>query len=186
VEGLFLDEPDVEALRAASEQAERNGVAAVFVTDGPLGDAVVLAAGLGAWTEGVLLGVRVSLEVQAHRHPTVLAREMTTLDDVCGGRAALVFRGPFTEATNEAIVLCRAMWRDGVAVSDGPYYPVAGAINNPRPERPGGPPIAVDLSDGSVADPALLALCDFVLVPVGAAAPAWLPPGTSVCQILVA
>ena len=186
VEGLFLDEPDVAALRAATEQAERDGVAAVFLTDGPLGDAVVLAAGLGAWSEGLLLGVRISLEDQPHRHPALLAREMTAFDDVCGGRAALVFRGPFTEGTTEAIALCRAMWRTGVAVSDGPHYPVAGAINNPRPERPGGPPIAVDLTDGSAAAPALLALCDLVLVPAGAAAPELLPPGTDVCQILIA
>jgi hypothetical protein len=44
----------------------------------------------------------------------------------------------------------------------------------------------VDLTDGSAAAPALLALCDLVLVPAGAAAPELLPPGTDVCQILIA
>ncbi len=108
--------------------------------DGPLGDAVVLATAVGSWVPDVLLGVRIDLGAQPHRHPTVLAREMTTFDRVSGGRAVLAFTGPFTEATVEAATLCRAMWTDGVAVGTGPHYPVAGAINRPLPERPGGPP----------------------------------------------
>jgi len=184
VEGVFLDGPDLEALRVAVARAETTGVDAVFVADGPLGDAIVVAAGLSSGSAAVLFGVRVSLAAEPHRHPTVLAREMTTFDHVCGGRSLLAFRGPFTEAIAEAVALCRDMWRIGVAVSDGPYYRVAGAINHPRPKRPGGPPIALDLTDGAIATPSLLAACDLVLVPAGAAPPSSLPPGTDVCQIL--
>ena len=110
---------------------------------------------------------------------------MTTFDRVSGGRAILAFTGPFTEATTEAAALCRAMWTDGVAVGTGPHYPVAGAINRPLPERAGGPPIALDLTDGvGAAPPAdLLALCDLVLVPAGAARPGAVPPGVEVCEI---
>ena len=102
---------------------------------------------MGSWVPDVLLGVRIDLGAEPHRHPTVLAREMTTFDRVSGGRAVLAFTGPFTEATVEAVALCRAMWTDGVAVGTGPHYPVAGAINRPLPERPGGPPIALDLTE---------------------------------------
>jgi hypothetical protein len=185
VEGLFLDELDTGALRARAERAGREGMGALFLRDGPLGDAIALATGLGSWVPGVLLGVRIDLGSQPHRHPTVLAREMTTFDRLSGGRAVLAFTGPFTRATLEAISLCRAMWTEGVAVGPGPYYPAAGAINRPLPERMGGPPIALDLTDGEVAAPApdLLALCDLVLVPAGVALPMTLPPGVGVCEV---
>lgn len=185
VEGLFLSGRDRGALRASAERAGRGGVEIVFLRDGPLGDAVVLAAAVGTWVPGLLLGVCIDLGTQPHRHPTMLAREMTTLDLVSGGRAVLAFTGPFTEATVEAATLCREMWTAGVAVGAGPHYPVAGAINRPLPERPGGPPIALDLTDGPVPGPAptLLALCDLVLVPAGAAPPVGLPRGVDVCEI---
>ena len=185
VEGLFLSERDMGALRVSAERAGRDGVAIAFFRDGPLGDAVVLAAAVGTWVPGLLLGVRIDLGTQPHRHPTVLAREMTTFDLVCGGRAVLAFTGPFTEATAEAATLCREMWTNGVAVGTGPHYPVAGAINRPLPEREGGPLIALDLTDGPVPGPAptLLALCDLVLVPPGAAPPGALPPVVDVCEI---
>jgi hypothetical protein len=64
---------------------------------------------------------------------------------------------------------------------------VAGAINRPLPERMGGPPIALDLTDSAVTTPGpatgLLALCDLVLVPAGAAPPFALPPGIDLCEI---
>jgi alkanesulfonate monooxygenase SsuD/methylene tetrahydromethanopterin reductase-like flavin-dependent oxidoreductase (luciferase family) len=185
VEGLFLDELDTGALRARAERASREGMDALFLRDGPLGDAIVLATAVGSWVPGVLLGVRVDLGVQPHRHPTVLAREMTTFDRLSGGRAVLAFIGPFTAATVEAVTLCRAMWSEGVAAGAGPHYPVAGAINRPLPERAGGPPIALDLTDGDVAgpNPDLLALCDLVLVAAGASIRVAAPPGVDVCEI---
>jgi alkanesulfonate monooxygenase SsuD/methylene tetrahydromethanopterin reductase-like flavin-dependent oxidoreductase (luciferase family) len=188
VEGLFLSGPDVGALRATAERAGRDGFDVLFLRDGPLGDAIVLASAVGSWVPGILLGVRIDLENEPHRHPTVLAREMTTFDRVCGGRAVLAFTGPFTEATIEALVLCREMWTNGVAVGAGPHYPVAGAINRPLPERVGGPPIALDLTDGPTAgsglETGLLALCDLLLVPAGLVPPFTVPPGVEVCEIL--
>jgi alkanesulfonate monooxygenase SsuD/methylene tetrahydromethanopterin reductase-like flavin-dependent oxidoreductase (luciferase family) len=191
VEGLFLNDLDVDALQARAEQARNDGVDAVFLADGPLGDAIVLAAGLAAalapdpaaGPSDLLFGVRISLGSRPHRHPTILGREMTTLDHVSGGQCMLAFLSPFTPAVGEAITLCRDMWRKGIAVSDGPHFPVVGAINRPLPKRPGGPPIALDLTDGAVPEPALLAACDLVLLPAGAAAPHSLPPGIDVCWI---
>jgi alkanesulfonate monooxygenase SsuD/methylene tetrahydromethanopterin reductase-like flavin-dependent oxidoreductase (luciferase family) len=184
VEGQFLDEPALPALRAAAVRSEGAGVDAVFLADGPLGDAVALAAALGAWTTRVLLGVRVSLGPRPHRHPTVLAREMTTLDIVVGARSVLAFTVPFTDAVSEAIVLCKEMWGDGVAAGEGPHYPVAGAINRPQPRRPGGPPIALDLTSGALPAAALVDLCDLVLVPAGGPPAVGLPQGVDVCRIV--
>jgi alkanesulfonate monooxygenase SsuD/methylene tetrahydromethanopterin reductase-like flavin-dependent oxidoreductase (luciferase family) len=168
VEARLLQASDVSTLRSMAQQAETEGAAAVFLTDGPLGDAIVLAAGISAATSRILLGVRVELTAEAHRHPTVLAREMTTLDHVCGGRSVLGFRGPFTDAVGEAIALCRAMWVDGVAASEGPHYPVAGAINRPRPPGPDSPLIALDLTDAAVgAPPEIVAQADYLLRPTG-------------------
>jgi alkanesulfonate monooxygenase SsuD/methylene tetrahydromethanopterin reductase-like flavin-dependent oxidoreductase (luciferase family) len=185
VEGLFLSERDMGALRTTAERAGQEGVRALFLRAGPLGDAIVVATAVASWVPVVLLGVRIDLGTQPHRHPTVLAREMTTFDRVSGGRAVLAFTGPFTEATLEAVSLCRAMWTEGVAVGAGPHYPVPGAINRPLPERAGGPPIAFDLTDAAWAAPTpdLLALCDLVLVPAGAAPPVSVPPGVDVCEI---
>jgi alkanesulfonate monooxygenase SsuD/methylene tetrahydromethanopterin reductase-like flavin-dependent oxidoreductase (luciferase family) len=183
VDALFLSEPDTAALRAAAELAHRDGVDALFLSDGPLGDAIVLATALGTWVAGILLGVRVDLTTRPHRHPTILAREMTTFDRVSGGRALLAFVAPFTEATAEAVALCRDMWTTGIGVGAGPHYPAAGAVNRPLPLRPGGPPIALDLTDGAVPSPSLLSVCDLVLVPSGAAPLTSLPPGVDVCEI---
>jgi hypothetical protein len=199
MEGLFLSDVDIDTLQASALQALDDGVGVVFLTDGPLGDAIVLAAGLAArmateplarpavGVPDLFFGVRQRLGPVPHRHPTVLAREMTTLDHVTGGQAMLAFMGPFSPsvsaATAEAVALCRDMWRKGIGVSGGPQYPAAGAVNRPLPQRPGGPPIAFDLTDGSAPDRALLGACDFVLVPVGAEPPDALPPGVDVCWI---
>ncbi len=95
----------------------------------------------------------------------MLAREITTLDLVSQGRSLLAFRAPFDHATAQAVLLCRGMWREGTAVSDGPHYRVAGAVNRPGPHRSEGPPIALDLTEGAEAPPELVRLVDYVIRP---------------------
>ena len=119
-------------LRAEATRAQAQGAAAVFLSDGPLGDPFVVAAGLAPVLSGLLLGARTSLTPEG-RHPAMLAREVTSLDLVCGGRSVLCFVPPFTDALPEAIELCRAMWRPGVVDSDGPSFPVHAAASRPRP-----------------------------------------------------
>ncbi len=139
----------------------------MFLTEGPLGDPFVLAAGLSEAVANVQLGVRVALSTD-RRHPTMLAREATSLDLVCGGRTVLCFQPLVThlEALAEALVLCRAMWRNGEAVSDGPRYPVPGAVNFPSPATATSPLLALDLtgSDAGAAE-ALRGAVDLVLQP---------------------
>jgi alkanesulfonate monooxygenase SsuD/methylene tetrahydromethanopterin reductase-like flavin-dependent oxidoreductase (luciferase family) len=165
VEGRFLHARSVADLRQAALRAVEDGKGAIFVVDGPLGEATELAAALSVWVADVEIGVAATLGPAPHRHPALLAREMTTLDLLSRGRTMLAFRAPFDDATAEGVALCRTMWREGTAASEGPHYPVAGAINRPGPHRGGGPPIALDLTDGSEAPPGLVDLVDFVLVP---------------------
>ncbi len=115
------------------------------MSEGSLGDPIVLAAGLSSSVPGLLLGARLGLASDG-RHPALLARDMTSLDLVCGGRSVLCFTPPFDDRLAEAITLCRAMWRDGEAASGGPYFPVSGAVNRPRPAGAGSPLIALDLT----------------------------------------
>jgi alkanesulfonate monooxygenase SsuD/methylene tetrahydromethanopterin reductase-like flavin-dependent oxidoreductase (luciferase family) len=183
VDARFLHESTVDGLGAATRRAAAEGVAAVFLTSGPLGDAITLASGLCAAAPTLLFGIRTNLSTEPHRHPTVLAREMTAFDLVSGGRSLLAFTPPFDDAVAEAMALCRAMWRDGVAASEGPHYPVAGAVNRPKPQHDGGPPLALDLTDGIPVDRALMEAADLLLVPPAASPDPSLPRGVELCTI---
>jgi alkanesulfonate monooxygenase SsuD/methylene tetrahydromethanopterin reductase-like flavin-dependent oxidoreductase (luciferase family) len=143
----------------------------VIVQEGPLGDPLVLAGALSTVLTRPLLGVAVSLDDES-RHPAVLARDTTALDLLCGGRTLLCFVPPFGPGHVEALTLCRAMWRDGDASSDGPFYPVRDAVNRPQPASATSPAVALDLSavgaDSVPNDTALhelLGLVDLVLRP---------------------
>lgn len=168
----FLQAKDLATLRAEAVRAKGEGIEAVLVAGGPLGDPFVLLAGLGDAVPGVTLAARVALGEDG-RHPTLLAREATSLDLVDGGRTVLCFGPPFGEGLDEAIRICRAMWRDGTATSEGPVYPVPGAVNRPGPVGEGSPLIALDLTEPGARDEAggSAALADMVVVrdPAGGA-----------------
>ena len=160
MEGRLLQADDVAGLRAQALQAAGAGTGALFLRAGPLGDPLVLLAGLSASVPRVLLGARLGL-TEDGRHPALLARDVTSLDLVCDGRSVVCFTPPFDDRLAEAVALCRALWRDGRADGGGPYFPVLGAVNRPRPEGPG-PLVALDLTGG--ADPGPLAAAADLLV----------------------
>jgi alkanesulfonate monooxygenase SsuD/methylene tetrahydromethanopterin reductase-like flavin-dependent oxidoreductase (luciferase family) len=153
--------------RASSAEAARAG--ALFVREGPGGDPLVFAGALSSDVSESLLGVCVGLgggEGWERRHPTVLARDMTSLDLLCNGRSLLCFTPPFGSAHLEAIALCREMWRAGKAESAGPIYPVPGAVNRPRPAGESSPRLALDLTAGEPEVPPELAeVVDYLLRP---------------------
>ena len=152
-------------LRQQATRAAAQGASAVFLTNGPLGDPVVLAAGLAPSVPGVLLGARIELGPE-ERHPAMLARDLTSLDLACGGRSVLCFAPPFSEPLAEAALLCRALWHAGEVVSDGPYFPVQAAANRTRPAGERSPVIAFDLTAGDELPTFLAAAGDFVLRPL--------------------
>ncbi len=148
VDARFLQAGDVAGLRAEAARAGGGGAGGadvLFVSRGALGDPFVLAAGLSLSVPRALVGVRLGL-TEDGRHPAILAREVTSLDLVCGGRSVLCFTPPFDRRLAEAIALCRALWREGAADSTGPHFPVHAAVNRPRPAGAGSPLVALDLT----------------------------------------
>ena len=164
-----LQATDLDALRAEAVRAKEEGAEAVMIGPGPLGDPFVLLAGLSGAVSGLTLAARVVLSEDG-RHPTLLAREATSLDLVDGGRTVLCLGPPFGKGLDEAIGICRAMWREGEATSDGPVYPVADALNRPGPAGDDSPLIALDLTGSGARDEAggNAALTDMVVVSDGA------------------
>jgi hypothetical protein len=150
VEGRFLQADDVAGLRAQAARAQEAGAGAIFLGEGPLGDPIVLAAGLSPSVPDVLLGARLALAPDG-RHPAMLARELTSLDLVCGGRSVLCFTPPFDDRLAEAIALCHA-------------------LNLPLPAGAGSPLIALDLTGGDELPGLLAGAADLLLHPTDDAA----------------
>ena len=164
MEGRFLRAHDTAGLRAEAARAGAEGAAAVFLGESVLGDPIVLVAGLAPGVPRVLLGARVELG-RTERHPAMLARDITCLDLVCGGRSVLCFAPPFTEPLAEAILLCRALWLPGEAVHRGPHFLVQAAANRARPAGRQSPLIALDLSAGGALPDFLVGAADLLLWP---------------------
>jgi F420-dependent oxidoreductase-like protein len=116
---------------------------------GPMLEAYTLLAGLAMKTDHVLLGSLVS--PITFREPALLAKVVTTLDVVSGGRAVLGigaawdteeheaygFDFPATaereDRLEESILICREMFSASPASFDGEHYKIHEAWNAPRP-----------------------------------------------------
>ena len=163
-----------ERVAAAAEAAERAGFDAVSVMDhvhqippymartDPIPEAYVLLGALAARTSRIQLGTLVT--AVTYRNPALLAKMVTTLDLVSGGRAFLGIGASWHEdeyraygfgeallpirerldRLEEALEVCKAMLAGTEeAHFRGRYYRLEGALNVPPPVQPGGPPILV-------------------------------------------
>lgn len=149
-----------EAARAAAEAGA--GVVwfggATGLTS-PVCDACTLAAAAVDHVRGVHLGVVAA--VPLGRQPGVLAREVTALDIVSYGRAAVRLQWATSgrplglveasEALAEAVAVCSAVLRDEHPLFEGRHFHVAGAVNRPPPVQPGGPPVFAEVPSGPAA-----------------------------------
>jgi len=90
-----------------------------------------------------------------------LAKQVTALDVISGGRAVLGIGAAWYEREHEglgfdfpplrerferleeALVICRAMFTTDAPSFNGRYYRIHDAVNRPRPVRTGGPPILI-------------------------------------------
>lgn len=122
-------------------------------------EAYTLLGALAARTKRVKLGTLVT--GVTYRHPAILAKIVTALDVISQGRAFLGIGAawfdvehhalgvPFPpvkerfERLEEALVICRAMFRGERPTIEGKHYQVHDAINSPAPITPGGPPIMI-------------------------------------------
>jgi len=156
---------------ARATAAERGGFDSVWVMDHfwqlpalggpdePILEAYTLLGALAARTERVQLGTLVT--GVTYRNPALLAKIVTTLDIISKGRAILGIGAAWYEEEHdgfgfafpgagerldrleEAVQICRALFRDDQPTWKGRYYSIADARNVPRPIRPGGPPIMI-------------------------------------------
>ena len=154
-----------------AQRAEQGGVDRISVMDhvwqiGPIGppdhemlEAYTALGWLAAKTERVKLLTMVTAVV--YREPGLLAKAMSTLDVLSGGRSILGIgaawnedesRGlglPFPptaerfERLEEAIRVCLQMWSDDDGPFDGKHYHLARTLNSPQPLTRPRPPILI-------------------------------------------
>jgi F420-dependent oxidoreductase-like protein len=122
-------------------------------------EAYTLLGAIAARTQRVKLGTLVT--GVTYRNPAILAKIVTTLDVISKGRAFLGIGAAWFdfeheglgvdfppvkerfERLEEALRICRAMFRDERPTIEGKHYRVKAAINSPAPITPGGPPIMI-------------------------------------------
>ena len=151
--------------------AEESGFDSVWVMDhlyqipglGPPSNAMIeaytLLAAVAVRTSRAQLGALVT--PVTYRWPAVLAKQVTALDLVSGGRAVLGIGAGWFEPENlaygipfpgraerldrleDGLRVFRAMFTLERATVEGRYYSVTEAMNYPRPRRPDGIPILV-------------------------------------------
>lgn len=114
---------------------------------------------LAGRTESMTLGLLVT--GVTYRHPGLLAKVVTTLDVLSGGRALLGIGAawyerehhglgvPFPplkeryERLEEAILICKQMWSEDDGAYEGKHYSLAETICVPPPIQAGGPRILI-------------------------------------------
>ncbi len=127
--------------------------------EGPMLEAYTLLGALAARTSRVRLGTMVS--GVTYRNPALLAKMVTTLDVVSGGRAILGLGAAWNEDEHrgygfdfppmrermdrleEALEICHLMFTQERPSFQGTHYRLDRALNNPRPIQPGGPKILI-------------------------------------------
>src|SRR5260370_12283840 len=109
---------------------------------------LVALSPLGAGTSRVALGPEVLVLPQ--RHPTLVAKQVSTLDTLSGGRVRLGVGVGWQESEyealgedfhtrgarmDEAIRLLRAYWSETRVESAGPHYPMTAMAMEPKPPQ---------------------------------------------------
>ena len=158
-------------LAAMAKAADDAGYASVWLMDHffqipPVGKAemdmleVYTALGyLAGHTKRVLLGAMVT--GVTYRHPGVLAKQVTTLDVLSGGRAVLGIGAAWFEREHlglgvafpplktrfemleEALQICLQMWSDNNGPYAGKHYQLAETLNSPQSLSKPHPPILI-------------------------------------------
>ncbi|MGP3990624.1 TIGR03619 family F420-dependent LLM class oxidoreductase [Streptomyces sp. 3N207] len=142
-------------------------------------DPLIALAAAATVTERLALGTSITLVAQ--HDPIVLAKQIATLDRMCGGRFTLGvgFGWNVEEAADhgvawhrrrdlvrDRIALMRALWAAEPTPYEGEFGSVRASLAHPKPVRPGGPRLLV----GGAAGPTLFAH-------IAEYADGWLPIG---------
>jgi F420-dependent oxidoreductase-like protein len=158
-----------DELVARATLAEDAGLDGVWVFDhfkalygdprGPSLEAWTLLAGLARETSRVRLGTLVT--GMTHRHPSVLAAEVVTVDHLSGGRVECAVGAAWNDSEHrelgipfpptaermdrleEGVQLLRLLFTEDDATFEGRHYRLEGATYRPRPVQRPHPPIWV-------------------------------------------
>ncbi len=187
-EAVMSGRPETGPILALADRAEAVGFDSVWIGDSitakPRHEPLTLLAAVAGRTKRVRLGTAVLLP--ALRNPVVLAQIVATLDRIAEGRVILgvgiagdappirkefeAVGVPFERRVGrflELLEICQALWRrDGVSFK-GKHYTLDNVTMEPKPHRPGGPPIWI----GGSGPTALREAARF---------DAWFPTGPSV------
>ena len=125
----------------------------------PMLEAYPTLAALATQTSRVKLGTLVTGVV--YRNPAVLAKTVTTLDVISGGRAIMGIGAAWNDSEaagygiefppigqrmdrlDEALTIIKLMFTEDRPSFEGKHYRIERALNVPRPIQPGGPKILV-------------------------------------------
>jgi probable F420-dependent oxidoreductase len=165
--------PEMVAMARAAEQAGFDSIwlgdhLLYDLPDGPRGpwEVWTALAGLASVTERVELGPFVAST--SFHTPAMLAKLAATVDAISGGRLVLGLGAGWNEREytaygfafdkrvsrfEEAFTIIRELMRTGHSDFRGAYYEVTDCVLDPRPVRPGGPPLML----GSVS-PRMMAI----------------------------
>jgi alkanesulfonate monooxygenase SsuD/methylene tetrahydromethanopterin reductase-like flavin-dependent oxidoreductase (luciferase family) len=161
-EAVMSGRPETAPLLAAAERAEAAGFDSVWVGDSvtarPRHEPLALLAAVAARTRRVRVGTAVLLP--ALRPPVVLAHVVATLDRVAEVRVILgvgiasdmpairkefeAVGVPFERRVGrflETLEICRRLWRQDHVDFGGKHFTLQDVTMEPKPHRPGGPPI---------------------------------------------
>ncbi|MEZ4334119.1 MAG: LLM class flavin-dependent oxidoreductase [Myxococcota bacterium] len=160
--GMVMSGADRASILARARQLEASGLDSLWVGDHiafhiPVVESLSLLSFVAAATERIELGTGVLL--LPLRHPTLTAKITGTLDMLSGGRlllgvgvggefppefaavgAPIAERGP---RTDEAIEIIRRHWTEKSVDHHGRFHDFGPVQIEPKPVRPGGPPIIV-------------------------------------------
>jgi len=134
-------------------------IGGVGQVDEPMLEGWLTLAALARETKRVRLGTLVT--GVTYRNPALLAKQVTTLDTISGGRAVLGLGAAWNDAEHEgygyefppvgermdrldeALAIIKLMFTEDRPSFHGEHYQIERALNVPRPVHPGGPPILV-------------------------------------------
>ena len=158
VQGPF----DAAGMKSVAQRAEALGFDSIWATDhiafqNPILEAVVALSTMAGWTERIALGTGVLL--LPLRHPSLVAKQIASLDFLSGGRVILgigvggegakdfdaveIPRSERGARCNEAIEVLRRLWSEQPASHKGRFFQFEDVRMEPPPVQPGGPPLWV-------------------------------------------
>jgi len=158
--GFITSVGSVEAARRTAEGAEKHGYDSLWVGDHiafavPILDPLLQLAQVAAFSSKLRLGTAVYL--LPLRHPVPVAKQIATLDRLCGGRLVFgvgvggEFPGEYAACgvplcergarMSEAISVLKAFFSGEPVRHEGRFFPIPETRLLPAPEQSGGPPI---------------------------------------------